>query len=79
MSIVKGIEQELTRKLILNPKWYLKMNVLSLLDYDLSTISSVFTAFGDRGWVNGNEAHNGNNIMPLPDWQKLKRLDIINC
>ena len=65
MSIVKGIEQELTRKLILNPKWYLKMNVLSLLDYDLSTISSVFSAFGDRGWVNGNEARDRIGMNPV--------------
>ena len=65
MSIVKGIEQELTRKLILNPKWYLKMNVLSLLDYDLATISSVFAAFGDRGWVNGNEARDRIGMNPV--------------
>ena len=55
-TIVKGIEQEMTRKLILNPKWYLKLNVLSLVDYDLAQLTNVMTQFGDRGWVNGNEA-----------------------
>lgn len=75
MSIVKGIEQELTRKLILNPKWYLKMNVLSLLDYDLSTISSVFTAFGDRGWVNGNEARDRIGMNPVDGLDKYLVLE----
>ena len=75
MSIVKGIEQELTRKLILNPKWYLKMNVLSLLDYDLSTISSVFAAFGDRGWVNGNEARDRIGMNPVDGLDKYLILE----
>lgn len=75
MSIVKGIEQELTRKLILNPKWYLRMNVLSLLDYDLSTISSVFAAFGDRGWVNGNEARDRIGMNPVDGLDEYKVLE----
>ena len=75
MSIVKGIEQELTRKLILNPKWYLRMNVLSLLDYDLSTISSVFAAFGDRGWVNGNEARDRIGMNPVDGLDKYLVLE----
>lgn len=75
MSIVKGIEQELTRKLILNPKWYLKMNVLSLLDYDLATISSVFAAFGDRGWVNGNEARDRIGMNPVDGLDKYLILE----
>ena len=75
MSIVKGIEQELTRKLILNPKWYLRMNVLSLLDYDLSTISSVFASFGDRGWVNGNEARDRIGMNPVDGLDEYKVLE----
>ena len=75
MSIVKGIEQELTRKLILNPKWYLRMNVLSLLDYDLSTISSVFASFGDRGWVNGNEARDRIGMNPVDGLDKYLILE----
>lgn len=65
MTLVKAIEQEMTRKLILNPKWYLKLNVLSLLDYDLNTIAAVYTAFGDRGWVNGNEARDRIGMSPV--------------
>lgn len=75
MTIVKGIEQEMTRKLILNPKWYLKLNVLSLMDYDLNTISAVYTAFGDRGWVNGNEARDRIGMSPVDGLDEYKVLE----
>lgn len=75
MSLVKSIEQELTRKLILNPKWYLKLNVLSLMDYDLSTISAVYTAFGDRGWVSGNEARDRIGMSPVDGLDEYKVLE----
>ena len=75
MPIVKGIEQEMTRKLIINPKWYLKLNVLSLMDYDLSTISAVYTAFGDRGWVSGNEARDRIGMSPVDGLDEYKVLE----
>jgi HK97 family phage portal protein len=75
MTLVKAIEQEMTRKLILNPKWYLRLNVLSLLDYDLSTIAAVYTAFGDRGWVNGNEARDRIGMSPVDGLDEYKVLE----
>lgn len=75
MTLVKTIEQELTRKLILNPKWYLRLNVLSLMDYDLSTIATVYTAFGDRGWVNGNEARDRIGMSPVDGLDEYKVLE----
>lgn len=75
MTLAKSIEQELTRKLILNPKWYLKLNVLSLMDYDLSTISAVYTAFGDRGWVSGNEARDRIGMSPRDGLDELHILE----
>ena len=75
MTIVKGIEQEMTRKLILNPKWYLKFNVLSLMEYDLQTISTVYTAYGDRGWVSGNEARDRLGMSPVDGLDEYKVLE----
>ena len=74
-AIVKGIEQEMTRKLILNPKWYLKLNVLSLVDYDLSQLTNVMTQFGDRGWVNGNEARDRIGMTPVDGLDEFKVLE----
>lgn len=74
-AIVKGIEQELTRKLILNPKWYLKLNVLSLVDYDLAQLTNVMAQFGDRGWINGNEARDRIGMNPVEGLDEYKVLE----
>lgn len=63
--IAKGIEQEMTRKLIMSPKWYLKFNILSLMDWDLNTIASVFGSLSDRGIVTGNEVRDRIGLSPL--------------
>ena len=46
-----AIAQELTKKLILSPKMYLKFNTWSLLDWDLQTVSNVYGGLSDRGIV----------------------------
>ena len=74
-TIARSIEQEMTRKLILNPKWYLRFNVLSLLDYDLQNIANVYTQFGDRGWINGNEARDRLGMMPVDGLDEYKILE----
>lgn len=55
MSIAKTIAAEMTKKLIINPRWYLAFNIWSLMDYDLKTVSDVLLAGSDRGYVNGDE------------------------
>ena len=64
MSIAKSIAAELTRKLILNPKWYLTFNVWSLMDYDLKTMSDVLLQGSDRGYVNGDEWRDRMHMNP---------------
>lgn len=55
MSMAKAIAAEMTKKLIISPRWYLTFNVWSLMDYDLKSISDVLLAGSDRGFVNGDE------------------------
>lgn len=70
-----SIQQELTRKLILSPKWYLKLNVLSLMDWDLTQIYQVFGGLADRGIVTGNEVRDRIGMSPVDGLDELKVLE----
>jgi hypothetical protein len=70
-----GIQQEMTRKLIISPLWYLRFNSLSLLDYDLSTIASVYGGMQDRGDVTGNEYRDRVGMSPKEGLDELKVLE----
>jgi len=63
-AIALGIQQEMTRALILSPKWYLQMNFWSLMDYDLGTVSSILLAGADRGYINGDEWRDRMHMAP---------------
>lgn len=63
-SIVLAIQQELTRALIISPKWYLEMNTWSLMDYDLKSMSEILLAGADRGYVNGDEWRDRMHMAP---------------
>lgn len=64
MTIAKSIAMEMTKKLIINPAWYLQFNVWSLIDYDLQSVSNVLLAGADRGFVNGDEWRDRLHMSP---------------
>ena len=63
-SVALIIQQELTRALIISPKWYLQLNYWSLIDYDLKTVSDVLLAGADRGYVNGDQWRDRMHMEP---------------
>lgn len=63
-SIVQNIQQEMTRALIVSPRWYIAMNVWSLMDYDMKSISDILLAGSDRGYVNGDEWRERMHMSP---------------
>lgn len=73
--IVLSMAQEMTRKLILSPDWYLKFNVLSLMDWDLKMISDVYGALSDRGYVNGNEVRDRIGMSPVDGLDEFRVLE----
>ena len=73
--ICTAIAQELTKKLILSPKMYLKFNTLSLMDWDLQTISTVFGTLSDRGIVNGNEVRDRLGMSPVDGLDEYRILE----
>lgn len=75
MPIAKEIEQEMTRKLILSPKMYLKFNTSALLDYDMQTVANVFCTLGDRGYVTGNEVRDRLGLSPADGLDEYRVLE----
>lgn len=63
-NLAQSIQQELTRGLILSPKWYLQFNLWSLMDYDLKATSDILLAGADRGYVCGDEWRTRMNLSP---------------
>lgn len=63
-AIALIIQQEMTRALIINPKWYLMLNYWSLMDYDTKSMSDIMLAGADRGYVNGDEWRDKMHLPP---------------
>lgn len=63
-SIALIIQQEMTRALILSPKWYLELNFWSLMDFDLKSMSDILLAGADRGYVCGDEWRDRMHMAP---------------
>ena len=73
--ICVAIAQEMTKKLILNERWYLRFNTYSLLDWDVTSISQVFGVLYDRGIVTGNEVRDRLGLDPRDDLDQLLVLE----
>lgn len=75
LSIVMGLQQEMTKKLILSPKMYLRFNYWSLLNWDIKTISDVLLAGSDRGFISGNEYRDRIGFEPREGLNELRVLE----
>lgn len=73
-AIALAIQQEMTRALIVSPKWYLMLNFWSLMDYDLKHTSDILLAGADRGYVCGDEWRDRLHMPPagLKDFKILE-------
>ena len=75
LSIVTELQQEMTKKLILSPKMYLRFNYWSLLNWDIRTISDVLLAGSDRGFITGNEYRDRIGFEPREGLDELRVLE----
>jgi HK97 family phage portal protein len=75
MSMAKGIEQELTRKLLYSPDLYWKFNSRSLYSYSLSDIITAGGAMNDRGAMSRNEWRDWIGMSPREDMEGLLMLE----
>lgn len=74
-NLVIGLQQELTRKLILSPKMYLRFNSNSLIDWDISQIASVYLTAADRGFISGNEFRDKIHMEPAEGLDEYRALE----
>lgn len=75
MPIALEIQQELSAKLLLSPKWYWRFNISSLYSYDMKTIESVYSDMYVKGLAKGNEVRDKMGMEPLDGLDELVILE----
>ena len=75
MPIVRGVEQEMTRKLILSPKRYIRFNAWALYAYELSDLADIGANLYAHGLMTGNNVRHWLGLPPMEGLDELVILE----
>lgn len=73
--ICKAIEQEFTRKILIDNNYYFVFNRKSMLSYDLDTLGTLYMDLFEHGIVTGNEVRDVMGMSPLDGLDELLILE----
>ena len=75
LPICRGIEQELTRKLLLSETRFFRLNARALYSYSLTELATIAKEWRGAGLMTGNEARNWIELEPLKGLDELVMLE----
>ena len=75
LPICRGIEQELTKKLLLSTERYFRFNARALYSYSLQELSQISLNMRNAGLMTGNEGRNWMDLPPMDGLDELVMLE----
>lgn len=75
MDVAQIIQQEMTRKLLISPRRYFRMNPRSLYAYELRDLASIGKSLASDGIMNGNEVRDWIGLPPVEHLSEFKALE----